>query len=316
MRIYRWPGGLPPEARGAAVAIGNFDGVHEGHRAVIAAAGRHARAIGAVWGVVTFEPHPREVVQPDRALPRLTPLARKAGIFRSLGVERLYVLRFSAALMALDARAFVTDVLLRDLGVRAVVAGHDFRFGHRRGGDITLLTTACTGGDVAVETVAPVEVDGTLCSSTALRGLLADGEVAKAARLLGDHYVLEGEVRPGDRRGRTIGFPTANVHPRGLRPLLPGHGVYAVRAGRRLGDAVAWYPAVANLGRRPTFGGRSVLLEVHLLEGGGDLYGERLQVAFVERLRGEHRFAGVDELRAQLARDCDAARAIHGRRAA
>jgi riboflavin kinase/FMN adenylyltransferase len=156
-----------------------------------------------------------------------------------------------------------------------------------------------------------VTADGEVCSSTAIRTALGDGRVEHAAAMLGYPFELEGVVRPGDRRGRTIGFPTANVHPLARRPMLPAIGVYAVRAGLRREGRLAWLPAVANLGRRPTFDGRSVLLEVHLLEGGADLYGERLRVAFLERLRGEQKFAGIEELKAQIARDCERARAVH-----
>lgn len=313
MRIVRWPAGLSGATRGAVVAIGNFDGVHLGHRAVLHVAGERARAASAPLGVVTFEPHPREVLQPDRAPARLTSLARKAEILDGLGVEVLYALRFDRALMARSAEAFVDEVLERDLGVAGMAVGRDFRFGHRRAGDVTMLAERAK---VPVDAIAPWLVDGEVCSSTTIRRHVADGEVAAAAKLLGTPYEIDGIVRQGDARGRTIGFPTANVHPRGPRRLLPAIGVYAVRAGRRSGGGTTWHPAVANLGRRPTVDGRSLLLEVHLLEGAGDLYGERLRVAFVERLRGEHKFDGLDALKAQIARDCEAARIIHGLKAA
>lgn len=311
MRIHRDHAGLPARARGASVAIGNFDGVHRGHREVIRVAARHARELGAPLGVVTFEPHPREVLSPAEAPPRLTTLRRKAELLRELGVERLHVLRFDEKLMRMPAEGFVTDILLGDLGVAAVTTGRDFRFGHKRQGDTALLAAIAGARGVPVSAVDAVTVEGEVCSSTAIRAALAEGRVEHAAELLGYPYELEGVVRPGDRRGRTIGFPTANVHPRGRRPMLPGIGVYAVRAGLGCGAGLRWLPAVANLGRRPTFDGRSLLLEVHLLEGGADLYGQRLRVAFLERLRGERKFAGLDELKAQIARDCERARAVH-----
>ena len=230
MRIIRWPSAPSRETRGAVVAIGNFDGVHAGHRAVVAAAARRAEALGAPLGVVTFEPHPREVMQPDGAPARLTSLARKAEIFRGLGVHLLHVLRFDAALMRRPAEAFVDEILEGDLGVRAVAAGRDFRFGNRRRGDVAMLEAAA---HVPVDIVEPLRLDGTICSSTRIRELLQEGEVEAAAGLLRYPYELEGTVVPGDRRGRTIGFPTANVRPKGRRPQLPGIGVYAVRAGVR-----------------------------------------------------------------------------------
>lgn len=314
MRIHRDHAGLPAAARGASVAVGNFDGVHRGHREVIRAAAGHARRLGRPLGVLTFEPHPREVLNPAGAPARLTPLRRKAEILGGLGVDALYVLRFGERLMRTPAPAFVEDVLIGGLGVAAIATGRDFRFGHRRQGDPGLLAALAGARGVPVAAVEPVALAGEVCSSTAIRAALADGRVARAAELLGYPYEIGGVVRPGDRRGRTIGFPTANVHPLGRRPVLPGIGVYAVRAGLRRGGSggTAWLPAVANLGRRPTFDGAGgVLLEVHLLEGGRDLYGQRVRVAFLERLRGEEKFAGLDALKAQIARDCERARAVH-----
>jgi riboflavin kinase/FMN adenylyltransferase len=313
MRIVRAGAGSPCAVRGAAVAIGNFDGLHRGHRAVVAAAAAFARELGAPLGVVTFEPHPREVIQPEAAPARLTPLRRKAELLAELGVDLLYPFRFDGRLMRQAPEDFVGDALADRLGVRAVAAGEDFRFGHRRAGDVGLLTTLGAARGIRVAAVPPVEVEGSVCSSTRVRAAVADGEMALTERLLGYAYAVDGIVRPGDRRGRTIGFPTANVHPVGRRPLLPATGVYAVRAGLREpgGGGMAWYPAVANLGRRPTFDGQGLLLEVHLLEGGGDLYGRRLRVAFLERLRGEQKFGGIEELKAQIARDAERACAVH-----
>lgn len=314
MRIVRAGARAPGAAPGAAVAIGNFDGLHLGHRAVLDRARALARELEAPLGLVTFEPHPREVVQPERAPARLTPLRRKAEVARGLGVEVMHLLRFDPWLMRLSPEAFVDEVLVGRLGVRAVAAGADFRFGHRRLGDMAALGRLGAARGLRVEAAEPVEALGAVVSSTRIRAALADGEVAQAARLLGYDYALDGVVRPGDRRGRTLGFPTANVDPIGRRPLLPAVGVYAVRAGLRAlpdGGGMTWRPAVANFGRRPTVDGRTLLLEVHLLEGGGDLYGRRLRVAFVERIRGEQKFAGLEELRAQIARDVERARAVH-----
>jgi riboflavin kinase/FMN adenylyltransferase len=311
MRIHRDYASLPAAARGASVAIGNFDGVHRGHREVIRVAADHARTLGRPLGVITFEPHPREVLNPAGAPARLTPLRRKARILRDLGVDHLYVLNFNRRLMQVPAAAFVTEMLLGELGVAAITTGRDFRFGHKRQGDTALLAEIAGGRGVPVSAVEPVTFEGDVCSSTAIRTALADGRIAHANAILGYPYELDGVVRPGDRRGRTIGFPTANVHPLARRPMLPAIGVYAVKAGLRRGSGTVWHPAVANLGHRPTFDGKGILLEVHFLEGGGDLYGERLRVAFLERLRGEEKFASIDALRTQIARDCERARAVH-----
>jgi riboflavin kinase/FMN adenylyltransferase len=312
MRIVRAGARAPGAGLGAAVAIGNFDGIHRGHRAVLDAARTPARELSAPFGVITFEPHPREVLHPDRAPARLTPLRRKIELFRDLGVDVLHILRFDARLMQLGPDAFVAEVLVGRLGIRALAAGQDFRFGHRRGGDMDLMARLGREHGFRVQAVPRVEAEGADCSSTRIRTALEDGEVGLAARLLGYAYAVDGIVRPGDRRGRTLGFPTANVDPLGRSPLLPAKGVYAVKAGLREPQGMTSRPAVANFGHRPTVDGTKLLLEVHLLEGGGDLYGRRMQVAFLERLRGERKFAGLDELKAQIARDSAEARAIHG----
>jgi riboflavin kinase/FMN adenylyltransferase len=311
MLVHRDHADLSAAARGASVAIGNFDGVHRGHREVIRAAAAHAQALGRPLGVVTFEPHPREVLNPATAPARLTPLRRKAELLRGLGVDHLFVCRCDQRLLATSASDFVTGRLLAELGVSAICIGRDFRFGHRRQGDVDLLRELAGARGLPVTAVDPITADGEICSSTAIRTALADGLVEHANALLASVYTLEGGIRPGDRRGRTLGFPTANVHPLVRNPVLPGSGVFAVEAGIRRGGQVVWRPAVAYLGHRPTFDGRTLLLEVHLLEGGGDLYGQRLRVAFRARLRGDRKFAGIDELKAQIARDCEQARAIH-----
>jgi riboflavin kinase/FMN adenylyltransferase len=311
MLIHRDHAGLPAAARGASVAIGNFDGVHRGHREVIRVAAGHARALHRPLGVITFEPHPRELLNPATAPARLTSLRRKAELLCGLGVDHLYAFRCDRHLLETSAADFVTGRLLGELDVAAVTTGRDFRFGHRRQGDTALLAALVGATGRPVSAVDPVMADQEVCSSTAIRTALADGLVEHANAMLGYRFEIEGVVRPGDQRGRTIGFPTANVHPLARHPMLPGIGVYAVTAGLRSGGRLVWRPAVANLGRRPTFDGRTLLLEVHLLDDGGDLYGQRLRVAFHARLRGERKFSGIDELKAQIARDCEQARALH-----
>ncbi|MCS7267798.1 MAG: bifunctional riboflavin kinase/FAD synthetase [Geminicoccaceae bacterium] len=309
MRVVRRFAVLPAAARGAAVAIGNFDGVHLGHRAVLGAAQRLARERACRFGVVTFEPHPREVLDPAGAPARLTPFRRKAELLRALGVELLVALPFDRALARLEPETFVRELLVERIGAAAIATGVDFRFGRERRGDVALLAELARRSGFALEAVAPVDVDGERCSSSAIRAHLAAGRVERAARLLGRPYDVEGRVRPGDRRGRELGFPTANIDPPPGQQL-PADGVYAVEARLEGESAQASHPAVANLGWRPTFAGRRRLLEVHLLDGCYDLYGRRLRVAFLARLREERRFADRAELVAQIARDCEAARRI------
>ncbi|MGE3292257.1 MAG: bifunctional riboflavin kinase/FAD synthetase, partial [Geminicoccaceae bacterium] len=301
---------LPAAARGASVAIGNFDGVHRGHREVIRVAAEYARSLGRALGVVTFEPHPREVLNPGTAPGRLTPLRRKAELLRDLGVERLYVCRCDRSLLATSAESFVRDRLLGQLDVAAVTTGRDFRFGYRRQGDTELLRSLLAPLGRPATAVDPVGMGGEVCSSTAIRLALAEGQVEQANLLLGYPYQLEGIVRQGDRRGRELGFPTANVHPVDRRPVFPAPGIYLVDAAVWEGGW-RWHPAVAYFGSRPTFDGRGLLLEVHLLDGDPNLYGRRLRVAFRRQLRGDRTFASFDELKAQIARDCEQARILH-----
>ncbi len=315
MHVHRIPGRLPPEARGAVVAIGNFDGVHLGHRAVIAEAAGLARARGRPLGVLTFEPHPREVVDPATAPPRLTPFARKARLLRDLGVHRLFVLRFCRALMATPAEAFVEEVVDRILAVTGVAVGEDFRFGRGRAGTPDLLRRRLAHRGVEVAVLSKLAVDGVICSSSTIRRALVEGDPALATRLLGRPYEVEGRVVRGDGLGRRLGIPTANLavtHPQGL---LPARGIYVVRAGVGEADGgVRWHPAVASLGVRPAVGGRDLRLEVHILDGTHYLYGRRLRVAFLHWLREERDFPDLTALVAQIRRDIEAARAWHAGR--
>ncbi len=311
MRIFRHFEDLTPEVRGGAVAVGNFDGVHLGHRAVVGGAGAIARAgtPPAPWGVLTFEPHPRLFFKPDQPPFRLTPLRIKARHVEALGVDFMLVLHFDHALASLDADTFVTEVIVGALDARHVVAGHDFVFGRGRRGDGNLLLRMGGEAGFKVTRVPPVTgPDGAAYSSTRVRERLAAGDPRGAEALLGRPFEIEGRVEHGDARGREIGFPTANL-PLGeyQRPAL---GVYAVRAGIDLGRDTLWRDGVANLGRRPTFDGHDTLLEAHLFDTREDLYGRHLRVRLIEYLRPERRFDGIDALKAQIAEDCARARAI------
>jgi riboflavin kinase / FMN adenylyltransferase len=276
------------------VAVGTFDGVHLGHREVI----READT------VLTFEPHPATIVAPAHAPRLLTALERKAELVADMGAEELVVIRFDAAFARRSAEAFVDDVLVGALGATHVSVGENFRFGHKAGGDAALLAA-----DRRFETrVVPLlEVDGEVVSSSHIRGLVLGGAVEYADRLLGAPFTVIGDVAHGDERGRTLGYPTANLVPQdGL--VVPGHGVYACRA--RTPDGVV-HVAATNVGVRPMFvTGRGELIEAYLVDFEGDLYGRRLAVEFLTRLRGEKRFDSVDALVEQMARDVQDARAI------
>jgi riboflavin kinase / FMN adenylyltransferase len=311
LRIFRHSSGLPPDARGSVVAIGNFDGVHVGHQAVIGAAVERARALGVPSSALTFEPHPRMLFKPDSEPFRLTPLRPKAHAIEELGVEILIVLAFDRAFSAKSAEAFVEDVLVTGMAVNHVVIGADFVFGHDRLGTVQRLTEMGLELNFGVTALQPVAgADGTVYSSTAVRKALQAGEPRRAAALLGRPWDIEGRVEHGDARGRQLGFPTANV---GLGDYLrPAFGVYAVEAGIDHGTRTEWHAGVANLGRRPTVAGVVERLEVHLFDFEGDLYGRHLRVRLIEFLRPEKKFDGLDALRAQIARDSAQARAILG----
>jgi riboflavin kinase/FMN adenylyltransferase len=309
--IIRHYDDIAPEHRGAVVAIGNFDGVHRGHRAVIEAAKAIARAEAAALGVLTFEPHPRAVLAPPGKPFRLTPFRVKALALKALGVERLHLLRFTPALAAKPPETFIRDVLLAGIGARHLVVGEDFAFGKARAGNAALLRQVAGEAGIGVTLIAPQGEGMTKYSSSNARRLVTAGEVGAAAGILGRWFEIEGRVKTGDRRGRTLGFPTANVGLAGL--LHPVAGVYALFAGATQGTGIEWWPAVGNLGRRPTFGGEEERLEVHLFDFSGDLYGRRVCFRFVARLRAERKFDGLEALKAQIALDCRDARAILAR---
>lgn len=301
MQVFRHYEQVPESARGATVAIGNFDGVHKGHQALL----QHARALGGKLGVLVFEPHPQEFFRPDTPRFRLTPFRAKARLLEQHGVSFLFALHFDAAFASLSADEFITKVLVQGLGVRHVIVGEDFCFGKGRQGNLALLQQrgAELGFDVTTFELVG-EGDASKISSTSIREALRDGKPDVAAALLGHPWTVEGRVEGGDRRGRTIGFPTANVSLEGY--LEPALGVYAVRVevgGRK-------YGGVANFGRRPTFDKKDVLLEVHIFDFQGDIYGQPIVVSFISFLRPEMKFTGLDALKAQIARDSEAARAL------
>lgn len=308
MRLVRDITELPEQCRGAVVAIGNFDGVHLGHRAVLGQAADIARNKGCPLGALVFEPHPREYFQPQAPRFRLTPLREKAQLLAALGIDLLYVERFDASLAAAPPEDFVNRVLVAGLGVSHIVVGYDFRFGHGRKGDIAFLhrEAAKSGFGVSVIDAVTTTASGEPYSSSRIREHLREGRPRRAAELLGHWWSIEGHVITGDRRGRTIGFPTANLR---LDDCIePRHGVYAVRAQLADGPDAGVYDGVANLGLRPTFNKQDVMLEVNLFGFSGDLYGRLLRVSFVEFIRPEQKFDGLESLKAQILADSETAK--------
>jgi len=308
MRVFRHTS-ASDDARGAVVAAGNFDGVHLGHQAVLGEAKALATSLGAPFAVLTFEPHPRAVFQPGLPPFRLTPFRAKSLVLESLGVDLLFTLHFDLAFAQKTAEEFVAEVLVAGLGAKAVVVGYDFVFGNKRRGTPELLTAEGGKHGFAVKIVAPVAAAGGIVySSTQIREHLVAGRTREAAALLGRPWEIDGRVEVGDKLGRTIGFPTANIELADY--LRPAPGVYAVRAGIEEGGKTLWHGGAANLGWRPTVGGKDLRLETHLFDFSGDLYGKHLRVALIELLRPEQRFAGLDALKAQIAVDCEKAREI------
>jgi len=308
MKVIRHLGGeFRPS--GAVVTLGNFDGVHVGHQAVLARLAVHARRDALPSVAITFHPHPASVLAPERAPLALTTLGQRLERLAAAGLDAVVLQRFSLALARVDARSFAREVLVERLGARTVVIGHSTRFGRGREGNAERLRELGEEFGFSVDVVAPVDVDGRAVSSSAIRGAIAAGDLETGARMLGRPHSICGRVVRGQRRGATLGIPTANLRPRGLQ--LPPDGVYAVRA--RLADT--WWNAAANVGFNPTFGGRERTLEAHLLDfAGGDLYGKRLEIAFIERLRGEIRFPDPEVLVRQIREDIEAARRLLQRR--
>ena len=308
MRIYRRHHHIDPADQNAVVAIGNFDGVHLGHAKVIRAAAKAARAEGTTCALLTFEPHPRQFFQPEIGPFRLTPFRTKIRLLTDLGVETIFNLRFSQALAQTSAEDFIGNILVDGLGVGSVVVGPNFRFGRGRRGDNRMLANyAVRHGFRLIE--IPMDGDsGDAFSSSRVRKLIGEGEVAQASRILGRLWEVEGHVRAGHGQGQELGFPTANFSLD--RILHPAAGIYAVRAGIVDRNDTHWQNAAAYVGDRPTFGGSAMALEVHLLEQGGNLYGKRIRVAFVEMLRRDEAFADSEALRRQIAADCERARHV------
>ncbi|MBV8977390.1 MAG: bifunctional riboflavin kinase/FAD synthetase [Alphaproteobacteria bacterium] len=309
MKIFRHYRDVPGAYQGAVVAVGNFDGVHRGHQALIAEAGRKAQERGAALCVLAFEPHPQEFFRPSPQSFRLTPFRVKARLLAELGVDAMFALPFDAQLATKSAQEFVLDVLVGGLAVGCVVVGGDFQFGKGRAGNTTVLAYMGEMEGFGVEIFDAVSDGDEKISSTAIRAALREGRPQEAARLLGHHWAVEARVEHGDKRGRAIGVPTANM--RLVDCLHPAFGVYAVRASILEDErVVARHNGVANFGIRPMFESKVPLLETLLFDFAGDLYGKHLSVELIAYLRPEMNLPDLASLKAQIAKDAEAAKAI------
>ena len=305
MELVRGLANLRDPHRGSVVTIGNYDGVHRGHQHMLATVTGRARELGLPATVVTFEPTPREYFEGDSAPARLMRLREKLEALPLYGVDRVVVLRFDRRMQAMGADEFVERLLVRGLGARHVVVGHDFHYARRREGNIDTLRAAGDRHGYTVEEVGRFLVDGERVSSSLVREALGRGDLARAGMLLGRPYRMAGRVRRGQQLGRRLGYPTANLALH--RKVVPLWGVFAVRVS---GAGLVDHPAVASLGTRPTIDGTEPLLEVHVFDHDGDLYGRYLDVDFVRRLRDERRFESLDSLVEQMHRDAAEAREL------
>jgi riboflavin kinase / FMN adenylyltransferase len=306
MHIIRQLDALPAEARGGAVAIGNFDGVHQGHRQIVRRLLVRAGAVGGPAIVFTFDPHPVRLLRPEQCPPPLTWTERKAELLSSLGVHWIVAYPTDETLLRLSAREFFDRIVCGTLSARALVEGPNFFFGHNREGTIERLREWATAAGITLDVVPPVEVDGAVVSSSRVRELLSAGEVDSANRLLGVPYRIRGMVTHGAGRGAKIGFPTANLD--AIDTLLPAEGVYA---GRAWMSGQNW-PAAVNLGPSPTFRDATIRLEAHLINHDEFLYGQPMEVDFLSRLRDIRPFASAEALVEQLNMDVDQVKQIAG----
>jgi riboflavin kinase/FMN adenylyltransferase len=297
-------GSIAPGSSRLALTIGNFDGVHLGHQAMLERTVSRARALQLPSCVLTFEPHPREFFAPATAPARLTRLRDKLELMAAVGVNRVHVARFDARLAALGAGRFVEDIVARGLRAAWLLVGRDFRFGAKRGGDYALLELMAARHGFELDAMPDVALQGERVSSSAVRAALAAGDLGAARQLLGRLYAMSGRVAHGAKLGRELGYPTANIV---LRKLPPLAGIFVVEC--RIEVESTWRPGVASVGRRPTVNPTAApLLEVHLLDYSGDLYRRHLQVRFLAKLRDEEKYDGVPALRAAIARDAAQAR--------
>lgn len=298
--------GLTSAERHAVVTMGNFDGVHKGHQQLLQRVVRVARASQSPSLVITFEPHPQQFFKRPKRLKKIYSLREKCMHLSKTGVDATLALHFNQVLSQLSAERFINDILIQGLGVKHIILGDDFRFGYQRQGDLALLQAFAKTKIFTVEAIPTVAQDQQRLSSSRIRQLLSEGHCEAAAALLGNPYKMSGKVMSGDQRGRLLGFPTVNIHWDAFR-LLP-YGIYIVNV---YGVGEKPWPGVANVGIRPTFPSQNALLEVHLLDYNGDLYGKRLEVEFLQWVRGEKFFTNLEALTQAIAEDVKIARQYH-----
>ncbi len=304
MEVFTGITSMRRKLRNPAITIGNFDGVHKGHQALFERVKQWARQVDGESAVITFNPHPLEVLFPGKTMTFITSHQQKLKLIESCGIDATIVVPFSREFSQISARRFVEDLLVGQLGVKAIVVGYDYRFGHSREGDIDFLIQMGREFGFSVDTMAGIRVDDTVVSSTVIRQMIKQGNVKNAGKLLGRPFEVSGTVIEGKKRGAGLGFPTANI--RMPSTASPRTGVYAVEAevdGARYGGA-------ANLGYNPTFGDTEMSLEVHIFDFTQDIYGKPITVRFADRLREERRFSGPQELVEQIRKDVEAARKI------
>ncbi|MBO68739.1 MAG: bifunctional riboflavin kinase/FMN adenylyltransferase [Acidiferrobacteraceae bacterium] len=300
MELFRTSARNVPLSRASVISIGNFDGLHLGHQALLYMLREHAFALSARTTVITFEPHPQEYFRNTKASTRITNFREKTRLFQDAGIDRLICLRFDSRLAKTSATEFVYDCLVRRLGVRDLVVGEDFRFGKDRKGSVELLRQLGLCHNFEVTGMPAVQISGNRVSSSQIRQHLKSGELEEANKLLGRKFSFSGKVAYGDQRGRTWGFPTANLYPSHANFPLTGVFVVAVK-----GVSADYIFGIANLGRRPTVGGNRFLIEVHLFDFDQDIYGKRITIEFCHWVRSEQRFDSFDQLREQIQRDID-----------
>jgi riboflavin kinase/FMN adenylyltransferase len=299
-----WDQACPSACRGGAVTIGNFDGVHRGHAALLEELGRQAESVGGPAVVVTFDPPPLQLLRPSQFQPVLTTMTDRGALLAEHGADQVLVLRTTFELLNLSAQRFFQEVVQERLAARSMVEGFNFGFGHKREGNVHTLRTLCQAGGLSLVVVPPLERNGAIVSSSRVRTALLQGDVRGAADLLGRPYRLRGTVRTGQQRGQQLGFPTANLER--VETLVPADGVYAVRVRH----AGAVWPGAANIGPNPTFGEQARKIEVHLIGFQGNLVGQTLAMDLIERLRDTRPFAGVTQLVDQLRLDVERARRL------
>lgn len=309
MHIYKHYIELPKTFQNSSIAIGNFDGMHKGHCKVINQAGIYAHDKGLPWGVLTFEPHPREIFDRDKSLFRLTPFDMKVRLIEILGVDFLVVIQFDKDFANKTADEFVDQVLVQGFGASYVVSGFNFAFGKKRTGNTRFLQKKgknCGFGTNGISQV--LDENGRVISSTRIRNFLSNGNPRAAANLLGRVYEIEGLVSRGDQRGNKIGFPTANIELD--QNIKIATGVYSITAGVDRGDETVWHNGIANLGYRPTFNGNKYMLEAHLFDFDKNIYGANLRVKLIDFIRSEVKFDGVESLTTQIKKDISISKTI------